>query len=91
MTGSATPAQIAAFAVALKMKAPTAAEVAELADVMLQHARRLPTEQIGTDTVDVVGTGGDGVSTVNLSTMAALVVAASGVRSPRPHRGRRSP
>jgi anthranilate phosphoribosyltransferase len=79
MTGSATPAQIAAFAVALKMKAPTAAEVAELADVMLHHARRLPTGQIGTDTVDVVGTGGDGVSTFNLSTMAAIVVAASGV------------
>ena len=60
MTGSATPAQLAAFAVAMKMKAPTAAEVAELADVMLQHGRRLPTERIGTDTVDVVGTGGDG-------------------------------
>jgi hypothetical protein len=80
MTGSATPAQLAAFAVAMKMKAPTAAEVAELADVMLQHGRRLPTEQIGTDTVDVVGTGGDGVSTFNLSTMAAIVVAASGIR-----------
>jgi len=79
MTGSATPAQLAAFAVAMKMKAPTAAEVAELADVMLQHGRRLPTEQIGTDTVDVVGTGGDGISTVNLSTMAAIVVAASGI------------
>src|ERR1700741_2779148 len=79
MTGSATPAQLAAFAVALKMKAPTAAEVAELADVMLKHGRRLPTEQIGNDTVDVVGTGGDGVNTVNLSTMAAIVVAASGV------------
>jgi anthranilate phosphoribosyltransferase len=79
MTGSATPAQLAAFAVAMKMKAPTAAEVAELADVMLQHGRRLPTEQIGTETVDVVGTGGDGVSTFNLSTMAAIVVAASGI------------
>ncbi|WP_370328468.1 anthranilate phosphoribosyltransferase [Candidatus Mycobacterium methanotrophicum] len=79
MTGSATTAQIAAFAVALKMKVPTAAEVTELADVMLAHARRLPTDQIGTDTVDVVGTGGDGVSTVNLSTMAAIVVAAAGV------------
>lgn len=79
MTGSATPAQIAAFAVALKMKVPTAAEVTELADAMLAHGRPLPTEQIGTDTVDVVGTGGDGVSTVNLSTMAAIVVAAAGV------------
>jgi anthranilate phosphoribosyltransferase len=79
MTGSATPAQIAAFAVALTMKVPTSAEVGELADVMLSHARRVPTDEIGTDTVDVVGTGGDGVSTFNLSTMAAIVVAASGV------------
>ncbi|OBJ73634.1 anthranilate phosphoribosyltransferase [Mycobacterium sp. 1274756.6] len=79
MAGTATPAQIAAFGVSVKMKGPTAAEVAELADVMLHHARRMPTEAIGTDTVDVVGTGGDGVSTVNLSTMAAIVVAAAGV------------
>jgi anthranilate phosphoribosyltransferase len=79
MTGSATPAQIAAFGVAMTMKVPTAAEVTELADVMLSHARRLPTDVIGTDTVDVVGTGGDGVSTVNLSTMAAIVVAAAGL------------
>ncbi|MBO0883187.1 MAG: anthranilate phosphoribosyltransferase, partial [Mycobacterium sp.] len=79
MTGSATPAQIAAFAVALTMKVPTAAEVSELADVMISHAHQLSVDEIGTDTVDVVGTGGDGVSTVNLSTMAAIVVAASGV------------
>lgn len=79
MTGAATPAQIAAFAVSMTMKAPTAAEVRELADVMLGHARRVPTEAIGTDTVDVVGTGGDGANTVNLSTMAAIVVAAAGV------------
>jgi len=75
MTGAAAPSQVAAFAVALTMKVPTAAEVGELAEVMLQHAHRLPTA----DTVDVVGTGGDGVSTVNLSTMAAIVVAAAGV------------
>jgi len=79
MAGAATPAQIAAFGVAMTMKIPTAAEVTELANVMLSHARRLPTDVIGTDTVDVVGTGGDGVSTVNLSTMAAIVVAAAGV------------
>lgn len=79
MTGDAAPSQIAAFAVALTMKVPTAAEVGELAEVMLHHARRLPTDEIGADTVDVVGTGGDGVSTVNLSTMAAIVVAAAGV------------
>lgn len=79
MTGSATPAQIAAFAVALTTKVPTAAEVGELAEAMLAHALPLPAELVGTDTVDVVGTGGDGVSTVNLSTMAAIVVAAAGV------------
>lgn len=78
MTGAATPAQIAAFGVALTMKLPTPAEVGELADVMLRHARRLPAG-VGADAVDVVGTGGDGVSTVNLSTMAAIVVAAAGV------------
>ncbi len=80
MTGAATPAQIAAFGVAMKMKRPTAAEVSELADSMLAHARKVPTDRIGHDTVDVVGTGGDGANTVNLSTMAAIVCAASGVR-----------
>ena len=79
MTGDATPAQIAAFGVSLKMKRPTAAEVRELADTMLRHARRVPTDVIGTETVDIVGTGGDGANTVNISTMAAIVVAAAGV------------
>jgi anthranilate phosphoribosyltransferase len=79
MTGAATSAQIAAFGVAMTMKGPTSAEVSELADVMLRHARKVPAETIGADTVDVVGTGGDGVNTVNLSTMAAIVVAAAGV------------
>ena len=79
MTGNATPAQIAAFGVAMKIKRPTPAEVSELADTMLAHARRVPTDKIGTETVDVVGTGGDGANTVNLSTMAAIVVAAAGV------------
>ena len=78
-SGTATPAQIAAFGVAMKMKRPTSAEVTELADIMLKHARRVPTDVIGTATVDVVGTGGDGANTVNLSTMAAIVVAAAGV------------
>ena len=79
MTGAATPAQIAAFGVSMKMKRPSAGEVRELADTMLAYARRVPTDVIGTDTVDIVGTGGDGSNTVNLSTMAAIVVAAAGV------------
>jgi anthranilate phosphoribosyltransferase len=79
MSGGATPAQIAGFGVSMKMKGPNSAEVTELADIMLSHARRVPTDVIGTETVDVVGTGGDGANTVNLSTMAAIVVAACGV------------
>lgn len=79
MTGVATPAQIAAFGVSMKMKRPSAAEVRELADTMLGYALRVPTDVIGNDTVDIVGTGGDGANTVNLSTMAAIVVAAAGL------------
>ena len=79
MTGVATPAQIAGFAISMKMKGPTSAEVKELADTMLKHAHLVPTDVIGTAAVDVVGTGGDGANTVNLSTMASIVVAASGV------------
>ena len=79
MAGSATPAQIAAFGVSMKMKRPTAAEVRELADTMLAYAQPVPTDVIGTDTVDVVGSGGDRANTVNLSTMASIVVAAAGV------------
>lgn len=79
MTGCASPAQIAAFGVALKMKVPTAAELSELADAVLNRARPMPAEAIREDTVDLVGTGGDGFNTVNLSTMAAIVVAAAGV------------
>jgi anthranilate phosphoribosyltransferase len=82
MTGAAQPAQIAAFAVALKMKGPTADEVSELSNVMLEHARPMPLDAIHRDmggAVDIVGTGGDGFNTVNLSTMASIVVAAAGV------------
>ncbi|MGN6337277.1 anthranilate phosphoribosyltransferase [Mycobacterium sp.] len=79
MAGDATPAQIAAFAVAMQVKVPTSAEVIELAEVMLDHALPMPAGAIRDDTVDIVGTGGDGVNTVNLSTMAAIVTAAAGV------------
>ena len=64
----------------MKMKRPTAAEVTELANTMLSYARRVPTEEIGNDTVDVVGTGGDSSEHGEPpSTMAAIVVAAAGV------------
>jgi anthranilate phosphoribosyltransferase len=81
MSGSATPVQIAAFAVALRAKGETAAEVGGLVEAMLAAAVRvqLP-DDVRADAVDIVGTGGDQAHTVNISTMAALVVAGAGVR-----------
>src|SRR4051812_7661455 len=80
MSGSASPAQIAGFAVALRAKGETPGEIAGLVEVMLANAVRvrLP-DALRRGAVDVVGTGGDRSHTVNISTMAALVVAAAGV------------
>ncbi|MDR8413882.1 anthranilate phosphoribosyltransferase [Nonomuraea sp. 3-1Str] len=77
MSGSATSAQIAGFAVALRAKGETVAEVAGLARTMLELATPLSVEG---PVVDVVGTGGDRAHTVNVSTMAAIVAAAAGAR-----------
>ncbi|GAA2279664.1 anthranilate phosphoribosyltransferase [Nonomuraea roseoviolacea subsp. roseoviolacea] len=77
MSGSATSAQIAGFAVALRAKGETVAEVAGLARTMLEFATPLSVEG---PVVDVVGTGGDRAHTVNVSTMAAIVAAAAGAR-----------
>ncbi|HET8684277.1 MAG TPA: anthranilate phosphoribosyltransferase [Micromonosporaceae bacterium] len=81
MSGAATPAQIAGFAVALRAKGETPGEIAGLVETMLANAVRvaLPVE-LRADAVDVVGTGGDRAHTVNISTMAAIVVAGAGVR-----------
>ena len=76
MSGNATPSQIGAFAVALRSKGETAAEVAGMAEAMLGHAVRV---SIDGPAADVVGTGGDQSGTVNISTMSALVTAAAGV------------
>ena len=80
MAGAATGAQIAAFAVALRAKGESPAEIAGLVEAMLTVATRveLPEELRGR-AVDVVGTGGDRAHTVNISTMAAIVVAGAGV------------
>jgi anthranilate phosphoribosyltransferase len=77
MNGEASPAQVAGFLVALRAKGETVDELRGLADTMLAHAGRIDVK--GT-TLDIVGTGGDRAHTVNISTMAALVAAASGVR-----------
>jgi anthranilate phosphoribosyltransferase len=75
MEGAATSAQIAGFGVALRMKGETPAELGGLADTML--ARATPIDIPGR-VVDLVGTGGDGARTVNISTMGAIVAAAAG-------------
>jgi len=75
MTGEATSAQVAGFAVALRAKGETPAEVAGLVESMLAHAVRVTVPQRA---VDIVGTGGDRANTVNISTMAAVVIAGAG-------------
>ncbi len=76
LSGEATAAQLAGFLVALRAKGEAPSEVAGLATAMLRHARRVVVDR---PAVDVVGTGGDQARTVNISTMAAVVVAAAGV------------
>jgi anthranilate phosphoribosyltransferase len=81
MAGAATPAQIAGFALLLRAKGESPAELAGLAATMLRNAPEVPlTAEQRAAAVDVVGTGGDGAHTVNISTMSALVVAGAGVR-----------
>jgi len=81
MAGNATPVQVAGFAVALRAKGETPGELAGLVDAMLANATLvdLP-EAVREDAVDVVGTGGDRAHTVNISTMAAIITAAAGVK-----------
>ncbi len=76
MGGDATPAQIGGFLVALRAKGETADEIAGCAEAMREHV--LPVRPTRDDVVDVVGTGGDGARTFNISTTAALVAASAG-------------
>ncbi|GAA1349317.1 anthranilate phosphoribosyltransferase [Saccharothrix algeriensis] len=76
MSGAATPAQVGGFAVALRAKGETPAEVDGLAAVMLRYGRRFTVEARA---ADIVGTGGDNSQSVNISTMATLVAASAGV------------
>ena len=77
MSGAATSAQVAAFAVTLRAKGETVDEIEGLVAAMYRHARVI---EVPGATVDVVGTGGDGAKTVNISTMSALVAAGAGAK-----------
>ena len=76
MDGEATPSQLAAFLVALRMRGETVDELAGFALAMRERGVHVDAPP---GTIDVVGTGGDGSNTFNISTTSALVVAAAGV------------
>ena len=76
MSGAATPSQLSGFLVALRAKGETVDEIVGFRDAILEAALPLPVDP---NVLDIVGTGGDRFGTVNISTMAAVVAAASGV------------
>jgi anthranilate phosphoribosyltransferase len=77
MSGAATPAQIAAFATALRLKGETVEEITGLAKTMRAKAIPVHTDEL---VVDTCGTGGDGSGTFNISTAAAFVAAGTGLK-----------
>jgi anthranilate phosphoribosyltransferase len=77
MNGEASPAQIGAFITALRLKGETVDEIAGMARVMREKALRV---QIEGPVLDVVGTGGDGSGSFNVSTASALVAAGAGIK-----------
>jgi anthranilate phosphoribosyltransferase len=82
MAGEASPAQIAAFIVALRMKGETVEEITGAAKTMRRVSTKIPGEvgEEGEVVIDTCGTGGDGAMTFNVSTAAAFVVAGGGVK-----------
>lgn len=78
MEGGATPSQIGALLTGLRIKGETIEEIAGFAETMRMKASRVRTRQ--TNLLDTCGTGGDGADTFNISTTAAIVAAAGGIR-----------
>lgn len=76
MEGQATPAQTGAFLMGMRIKGESVGEIA--AAVSIMREKMVPVDA-PEDAVDIVGTGGDGVGTLNISTAASFVVAATGV------------
>src|ERR1700694_2687934 len=78
--GESSTAQIAAFLIALRMKGETAEEILGFAQAMRERATRVDPGLNGESLLDTCGTGGEGASTFNISTVAALVVSGAGAR-----------
>ena len=78
MTGAASPAQVGALLVALRMKGEAIEEIAGAAEVMRELVT--PVSVSGDHVIDLVGTGGDGANLFNVSTAATFVAAAAGAR-----------
>ena len=79
MSGQASPEQVKDFLTTLARRGETAEEIAAAVSVLRRHAVGLPLSQVG-ELCDTCGTGGDGQGTINVSTLAALVASAAGVR-----------
>lgn len=80
LSGDATPAQLIGFVVALRAKGETPEEISGLLDAVLDAATLVPlSDELRNRAVDIVGTGGDRSHSINVSTMAAIVVAGAGV------------
>jgi len=78
MSGDATPAQIGAYLIALRMKGETVDEITGSARAMRAHSLKVILPGSNEDLLDIVGTGGDGSNSFNISTAAAFVIAATG-------------
>ncbi|MFM7537001.1 MAG: anthranilate phosphoribosyltransferase [Acidimicrobiales bacterium] len=78
LEGNATPAQIAGFVIALRMKGESVSELSGMLDAMLAAGEPVVLPE-GLDAVDIVGTGGDRSHSINVSTLSMLVVAGAGV------------
>lgn len=76
MSGEATDAQKASFLTAMNMKGETIEEITAAAKVMRQHCERFLNDM---DVLEIVGTGGDGANTINISTLASIIVSGVGV------------
>ena len=78
MSGDATPAEIGAYLIALRMKGETVDEITGSARAMRAHSLKVILPEYNEDILDIVGTGGDGSNSFNISTAAAFVIAATG-------------